>query len=119
MKKSRKLALSLALVTSTTAAVVGAVASPALAASSSCTAPYFYGSYRTCNTGAVSANSAHQLSIVVSACKGSPWKVYDTSNNVTVASGTGSTTRVVSGLYGTYKGRFTDACYRDKIQIFS
>lgn len=117
--KFRKLATAMALVTGVTAASVGVIASPAYAASSSCSAPYWYSGTRTCNTGAVSANSAHTLSVSVQGCPGAPWKVYDTSNNVTVASGTGNGDRVITGLYGTYKARLLDACWLDKIKIFN
>ena len=98
--------------------------SPAYAAtSSSCTAPYFYsGAYRTCTTGSVSANpTGHFVDVHVSACTGSPWKVWDTQTGVTVATGKGSVgTRVIWGLYGSsYKAKLTDACANDWIQIES
>jgi hypothetical protein len=101
-------------------ALIGAGATPAFAASTGCTAPYWYKPwYRTCTTGTISANSKHEISISTSACKGSPWRVWDTGTGVTIASGTGTDSRKVGGLYGTYKAKLTDACWNDSITLRS
>ena len=96
-------------------------ASPAYAASASCTAPYFHtGFARTCTTGSIAANSVlHFVDVHVDACSGSPWKVWDTQTGVTVATGAGSTRlTVIWGLYGSsYKAMLTDACWTDRIEI--
>jgi hypothetical protein len=102
-------------------AVVGGVASPAFASSTSCTAPYWYKPwYRTCTTGTISSNSQHRIWVSVSACKGSPWKVWDTGTGKTILSGTGNlSNKAVGGLYGNYKAKLTDACWRDTIALAS
>ena len=104
------------LVTSSLA-VVG---SPAMAASASCTARYFYKPfYRTCTTAAIPAHSTgHFVDVRVTACTGSPWKVWDTVTGVTVASGKDDASRRIYGLYGSsYRAKLTDACYNDRISI--
>lgn len=101
-------------------AIVGGVPSPAFAANTSCMAPYWYGWHRTCTTGTIEPNSQHKIWIAVSACKGSPWKVWDTGTGVTIASGTGSrSSKAVGGLYGHYKAKLTEACWRDSIALAS
>jgi hypothetical protein len=116
----RKSAIAVTTVAISAAGLVG-VGSPALAASTSCTTPYWYKPwYRTCTTGSVDAGSKHQLWIDTSACQGSPWKVWDTGTGKTIASGAGSvSSKKVSGLYGTYKAKLTDACWRDTIVLSS
>ncbi|MBW9211762.1 hypothetical protein KV100_19100 [Mumia sp. zg.B21] len=118
--KGRSLAAALASVLATGTLLAAA---PAQAASAGCTAPYWHGlGNRTCTTGSIPANSARYIYISVTACKGSPWKVWDTGTGVTIASGTGSgqgtlIERKVTGLYGNYKGKLTDACYNDEIRL--
>ncbi|MEU7802757.1 hypothetical protein AB0B10_26195 [Micromonospora arborensis] len=122
IRKSKPLQAAL-LSAAAVAATLGVTAAPAQAASSSCTAPFFYsGSYRTCTTGAIPTNSSGRfIDVRVSAsCSGSDsrWKVWDTVTGVTVASGEGDASRRINGLWGTsYKAKFTSACYRDKISI--
>jgi hypothetical protein len=116
----KKTLMVMAVSTVAATALIGGGASPAFAAGTSCTAPYWYKPwYRTCTTGTISANSKHEISISTSACKGSPWRVWDTGTGVTIASGTGTDSRKVGGLYGTYKAKLTDACWRDSIYISS
>jgi hypothetical protein len=76
------------------------VASPAFAASSSCSTWL-----DACVTGIVYANAAHDLRVITSGpCGGEKWSVYDQDTGVTVAHGTGGTNRVIHGLYGRYVG---------------
>jgi hypothetical protein len=120
--KGRTFAAALASVLATGTLLA---ATPAQAASASCTAPFYKGTgYRTCTTGSIPANSARYINISVTACKGSPWRVWDTGTGVTIASGVGNgqntvITRKVTGLYGNYKGKLTDACWQDKIILTS
>ena len=121
MNLTKKTAVAATVVAAIATGLVGGVSSPALAAGTSCAAPYWYKPwYRTCTTGTIPANSKHQLWIDTSACKGSPWKVWDTGTGKTIASGTGSVSnKKVSGLYGHYKAKLTDACWRDTITLSS
>jgi hypothetical protein len=101
-------------------AIVGGIASPAFAGSTSCTTPFWYKSYRTCTTGTIGPSGQHKIWIDASACAGSPWKVWDTGTGVTIASGAGSVSnKVVGGLYGNYKAKLTHACWRDTIALAS
>ncbi|MEU3455257.1 hypothetical protein ABZ671_16925 [Micromonospora sp. NPDC006766] len=124
--RKSKPAQALLLTTAAVAATLGVATTPAQASSASCTAPYFYwGWYRTCTTGSISANSTyHFVDVRVYACVGSPWKVWDTKTGVTVASGKGpgqskgTTVKRINGLYGSsYKAKLSDACANDKITI--
>lgn len=120
IRKSRPLQAAL-LAGAAVTATLGVAATPAYAASASCTAPYFYGGwYRTCTTGSIPAHSSgHFIDVHVGpACQGSPWKVWDTVTGVTVASGRDDANRRIYGLYGhSYKAKLTDACWRDRISI--
>jgi hypothetical protein len=122
LTKGRTFAAGLASVLATGTLLA---ATPAHAASTSCVAPFLKGTgYRTCTTGTIPANSARYINITVTACKGSPWRVWDTGTGVTIATGTGNgqstvITRKVTGLYGTYKGKLTDACWQDKLVLTS
>lgn len=121
MNPAKKSLMVMAAVAAGATAIVGGVASPAFAANTSCTAPYWYKPwYRTCATGSITANSQHKIWVAVSACKGSPWKVWDTGTGKTILSGTGSlSNKAVGGLYGSYKAKLTDACWRDTISLAS
>jgi hypothetical protein len=123
MDLKRKTAAAMAAMATVATGLVVGVSSPALAASTSCTAPYWYKPwYRTCTTGSINANSKHKISIYIDACEGSPWKVWDTGTGKTIASGTGNGAGInksVGGLYGTYKAKLTDACWQDYISISS
>jgi len=115
-----KMVRAAAITTVLVASSLGFVASPAMAASASCTAPYWYTPpYRTCTTGSIAANSSgHFIDVRVTACSGSPWKVWDTVTGVTVASGKDDASRRIPGLYGSsYRAKLTDACYNDRISI--
>ncbi|MEU1813023.1 hypothetical protein [Micromonospora aurantiaca (nom. illeg.)] len=119
IRKSRPLQAAL-LSGAAVAATLGVAAGPAQAASSSCTAPYFYKPfYRTCTTGTISANSSgHFIDVRVTACSGSPWRVWDTATGVTVASGKEDANRRITGLYGSsYRAKLADACYNDRVSI--
>ena len=70
-------------------AVLG-VEAPAMAADSSCELTKVFAITKSCNTGSVKSNKAHDLRAIIFACKGSPWKVWDTGTGKTVASGTGN-----------------------------
>jgi hypothetical protein len=120
MKLSKK--VSTAAIAMAAAAVVIGVASPALAASSTCYTDSFWDITKTCNTAAVKSNAAHDIRVRISACKGSPWKVWDINTGKTVASGTGKgqgteINKVINGLYGTYKARLSDGCLNDWVAL--
>ena len=121
MNIKRTTAILATAVAAASTTIVGGVASPAYASGfASCTAPYWHSpvSYRKCTTGSVSANSKRQISIYVSACKGSPWKAWDIGTGVTIARGTASKSSFkVSGLVGNYRAQLTDACWKDYISI--
>ena len=124
MNLKRKIAVAVAAMAIGTAGIVGGVASPAFAAEAFCTAPYWHKpwEYRNCTSGSINANSKHTISIYIDACKGSPWKVWDTGTGKTIASGTGNGAGInkpVGGLYGTYRAKLSDACWQDYISISS
>ncbi|MEV6343676.1 hypothetical protein [Actinoplanes sp. NPDC051851] len=104
--------------------LVGGFAAPAMANSStSCTAlPYVVIGNRTCKTGILYSNAAHDLRIIarsdVFGCTESPWSVWDVDTGRTVASGKSVPKNVViHGLYGRYRGRLNQACYKDTLQL--
>lgn len=107
------------------AAAMGAmgVAAPAMAAYEACSTTQFMPiGKRKCSTASVKSNRAHDIRVVVYACKGSPYRVWDTGTGKTVASGKGKgqdvvVDRVINGLYGTYRAQLTDACRHDKIAL--
>jgi hypothetical protein len=121
MNLTKKSLVATAVSAAAAMAIVGGLPSPAFAGDTSCRAPYWpNGWHRTCTTGTIGPNSQHKIWISVAACKGSPWKVWDTGTGVTIASGKGSlSSKAVGGLYGNYKAKLTDACGRDSIALAS
>lgn len=124
MKQSRRAVV--AGVIATTIATVGVVAleSPAMAAYASCRTSTQLITFkkRTCSTASVHANPAHDIRVVVYACKNSPWWVWDINTGRSVAHGTGGgqsarIDRVIHGLYGYYKAKLTDGCKGDLIAL--
>ncbi len=123
--RGRLAAIGVALATAVAGLLV--TAAPAHAASSSCTAPYFYSSTRQCTTGSISWNSAGKyvgISWDSPLCGngGTKWQVINSSTGNVVASGTTpskSGQKVVYVSSGNYKARIYDACYQDTIKIFS
>lgn len=101
-----------------TAATIGslAVAAPAMAAFASCTVNI---GATSCTSGALRANaSGHWLDYEVGGgtlpCLSADWRVFDTSNNVTVKSGhvgSGDTSGRIPGLFGSYKIKITSSCW--------
>ncbi|WP_045743082.1 hypothetical protein [Actinoplanes rectilineatus] len=111
-------------ITAATTAILAGITAPASAAVAQtgvgCSAPSFYNPLngRSCNTGTISTTSAHTLYISVSTRgSDSPWRVWDVNTGVIIAQGKGSTSRTVTGLYGTYKGRLPSAYAYDRIDI--
>ncbi|WP_306213859.1 hypothetical protein [Actinoplanes sp. RD1] len=85
---------------------------------SMCRAPYLYPPFtRTCTTGEVKVTRAHRITIWTRVCDDSPWRLWDVASKRVVASGSGDTRQVVTGLYGTYRAKLTNACWRDRIGI--
>ncbi|MEW9528108.1 hypothetical protein [Microbispora sp. NPDC049125] len=83
------------------------VAAPAFAASSSCTS---ISALKACTTGAVHANAAHDLRVVTSGLCTGTWRVFDTSNNKNIASGTNTrVNQVLHGVYASYKASMRSA----------
>lgn len=57
-----------------------------------------------CTTGAVAANSKHQIYIdVTTRFSTTTWKVIDTRNGVVVNQGSGAVNKRIGGVYSTYK----------------
>lgn len=123
MFTKKKLAAAATAVGVATTVIVGGFASPALASSTTCTAgPYVVVGARTCKTGQMHSNSRHDLRIIVRSdtwgCTKSPWSVWDIDTGRTVASGSSVPRNVViNGLYGRYKGRLNDACWKDTLTL--
>jgi hypothetical protein len=120
--RSRLAGIGVALATAVAGLAV--TAAPAYAASSSCTTPYFYGSTRSCTTGAISYNSAGKyVALSWDVCEtGSKWQVINASTGKVVSSGTIKTKKDIYIVYvsaGNYKARIYDACYLDTMKIFS
>ncbi len=108
----------------TAVAVVLGGAAPATAGGgrrndeSMCRAPYLYRPFtRTCTTGPITVNRDHRITVWTRVCDDSPWRLWDVASGRVVASGSGDTRQVVTGLYGTYRAKLTDACWRDRIGI--
>ncbi|WP_250006733.1 hypothetical protein [Actinoplanes sp. M2I2] len=120
MRLSKKAAAAVVAVMA--AGGVAVVQSPALAASVQCELRDWSLKVKKCTTASIKPNKAHDIRITASLCKGSPYKVWDTTTGKTIASGTGKgqtkdVDRVINGLYGTYKAKLTSGCRYDWISI--
>jgi len=119
MKQSRRAVVAGVIVAATATLGVVAAESPAMAAYASChtSNAVITIKKRTCSTASVHANAAHDIRVVIYACKNSPWWVWDINTGRSVAHGAGSGNKVIHGLYGYYKAKLTDGCKGDLIAL--
>ena len=125
IRKSKAMWAAIALGVAAAAASV-VVTIPAGAATSSCTAPFWYNPLsgpRQCTTGTVTANaSGHYVDVDTFVCSDGSWKVWDINTGVTVASGRGDDPRSWShrriyGLYGIYQAKIWNDCASDRVSL--